>query len=103
VAIAREIVAGLLKHVEQAASVDPRPSAKDNPMQWHRQRIHPALWDVLEKRGRYKASDPVPKERKAWQAHKHEAPARRPIFSPVGAVPPGEGPTAAATDQRASE
>jgi hypothetical protein len=57
----------------------------------------------LEEHGSYQASGPVRKGLKAWQARKDEYLARPPISSPVGDAPLWEGPTAAATDQRASE
>jgi hypothetical protein len=92
-AIAREIVRGFLERVEQAASADPRPSAQNDPMEWHRHRIQPLLWKVLEQtRSSLKASDPVCKELKAWQQRREDYLARRPIYSPVGDVPDWDDP-----------
>ncbi|HXG12329.1 MAG TPA: hypothetical protein VNK04_21415 [Gemmataceae bacterium] len=90
-AIAREVVAGFLERVEEAASADPRPAAQSDPMEWHRHRVHPVLWEVLEKTyGSLKASDPVRRELRRWQERKDEYLARRPVFSPVGDKPPWE-------------
>ncbi len=47
-AIAREAVGGFIERVHQAASMDPRPTAVADPMEWHRHRIHPLLWKALE-------------------------------------------------------
>lgn len=92
-AIAGEIVVGFLERVEQAASADPRPSARDDPMEWHRHRIQPLLWEVLEQtRGGRKAFDPVCKELRAWQQRREEYLARRPVYSPVGDRPDWEEP-----------
>jgi hypothetical protein len=87
-AVAREVVGNFLERVEEAASVDPRPSAKGDPMEWHRHRIQPLLWRALEEAptGR-KTSDPVTRELKAWQERRQEYLARRPVYSPVGDKP----------------
>jgi len=88
-AIAREIVNGFVERVEQAATMDPRPSARDgDPMEWHRHRIHPILWEAL-------AGDPGPRdaaarEMAAWQARQDHYLARRPVFSQSDPVPPWE-------------
>lgn len=83
-ALAREAISGFLERVEQAAAMDPRPTAKDDPMEWHRHRIHPLLWQALEgaDTGR-KPGDPVSRELAAWLARKEEYLARRPLFSQV--------------------
>ena len=47
-ALAREAIGGFLERVEQAATMDPRPEATDDPMEWHRHRIHPLLWEALD-------------------------------------------------------
>jgi hypothetical protein len=86
-AIAREIVTGFVERVEEAAAFDPRPSARaDDPMEWHRHRIHPILWEAL-------AAAPGPKdaaarELAAWRVRRDEYLARRPVFSQSDAVPP---------------
>jgi len=82
-ALAREAIDGFIERVEQAASADPRPEFKSDPMEWHRHRIHPALWKALEDTSAKPAKDPASKELKAWQAKKEEYLARRPIFSQV--------------------
>ena len=82
-ALAREAIGGFLERVEQAAAMDPRPEAKDDPMEWHRHRIHPSLWQALEAARAGRANDPVRKELKAWQARKDEYLARRPKWSQV--------------------
>jgi hypothetical protein len=88
-AIAREVVSGFRELVEEAAAADPRPEFRADPMEWHRHRIHPVLWEVLEKnKNSMKPSDPVRKELEAWQEKKDEYLARRPVFSPVGDAPP---------------
>jgi hypothetical protein len=87
-AIACEAIGSFLERVEQAAALDPRPVAKDDPMEWHRHRIHPLLWKALEDASVGRTNDSVHKELKAWQACKDEYLARRPIFSQVELTPP---------------
>lgn len=88
--IAREAITGFLEHVGQAAAMDPRPAAAADPMEWHRHRIHPLLWEALgTSSGRHAARDPVQRELRAWQARRGEYLARRPHWSPVaGSRPP---------------
>ncbi len=87
--IAREAVNGFTERVQQAASVDPRGTEGD-PMDAHRHRVHPLLWEALA-HGRAPADDPAARE----LARFHEDPKgylkKRPQFSQVGAVPPWEG------------
>jgi hypothetical protein len=86
-AIAREVVSGFVERVEEAATADPRPEARENdPMEWHRHRIHPVLWEAL-------AAAPGPRdvasrELESWRARQREYLARRPVFSPTDLVPP---------------
>lgn len=88
-AIAREAVTGFLEHVGQAAAMDTRPGATDDPMEWHRHRIHPLLWEALgTSPGRKAARDPVHKELRAWQARRSEYLSRRPQWSQVAASRP---------------
>lgn len=88
-AIAREAIGGFLERVEQAASVDPRPEAKDDPMEWHRHRVHPLLWRALEAEpGVLAAKDPVRDELRRWQAKEKLYLSRRPIWSVTGAAAP---------------
>jgi hypothetical protein len=91
-AIAREAIGGFLEHVKQAATMDPRSGAADDPMEWHRHRIHPLLWEALgTSSGRNGSRDPVHKELRTWQARRSEYLARRPPWSPVaGSRPPWE-------------
>jgi hypothetical protein len=80
VAIAREAVGGFLEKVEQAASLDPRP--KRDPMEWHRHRVHPLLWKVLQRaRASLGAEDPVRRELLAFEANSERYLARRPVWS----------------------
>ncbi len=91
-AIAREIVANFRERVLEASSADLRPNAREtDPMEWHRHRVPPVLWDVLEKsETKLDANDPVQKEWTAWRARQKEYLSRRPVFSPVGDTPPWE-------------
>ncbi len=88
-AIAHEAISGFLEHVGQAAAMDPRPAAAD-PMEWHRHRIHPLLWEALgTSSGQSAAHGPVRKELRRWQARRSAYLARRPPWSPVaGSRPP---------------
>jgi hypothetical protein len=86
-AIAREAIGGFVERVHQAASVDPRRAPID-PMEWHRHRIHPLLWDALDARG-CDARDPVQRERATWLSQKRRYQARRPTWSQLkNARPP---------------
>ena len=94
-ALAREAIGGFVRRVEEAASVDPRrggPGGAEDPMEGHRHRIHPLLWQALEAaHGRTKSADPVARELKAWQAGRESYLARRPPWSQIeGSVPPWE-------------
>lgn len=82
-ALAREAIGGFIERVEQAAAMDPRPKAKDDPMEWHRHRIHPLLWKALEDARIGGGDDPVGKELTAWQARRDEYLERRPKWSQV--------------------
>ncbi|MBI3270941.1 MAG: hypothetical protein HYZ53_18205 [Planctomycetes bacterium] len=89
-AIAREAVAGFVERVEQAASADPRPQSKGaDPMEWHRHRVHPVLWEALAPEiAKAKPGDPVRREYDAWRTRRDDYLARRPIFSHAGTAPP---------------
>jgi len=85
-AIAREIVGGFVERVEQAASVDPRrgtaAAAHEDPMEWHRHRVHPELWRALVPAQHDLApGDPVRRELERFQARADDYLARRPVFS----------------------
>ena len=70
--------------------MDPRPAARQgDPMEWHRHRIHPSLWQALEDTPSGGARDPVNNELTAWQAEREKYLARRPVWSQIeGASPP---------------
>jgi hypothetical protein len=91
-ALAREAIGNFLTYVHEATAVDPRPAARTgDPMEWHRHRIHPLLWQALVEAHSGAASDPVNKELTAWQAEQEKYLARRPIWSQIqGSKPPWE-------------
>jgi hypothetical protein len=76
-AIAEEAIAGFAERVEQAASLDPRGGDND-PMEWHRHRIHPLLWKALEANG---ASKSVRRELSKWRESRGKYLGRRPLWS----------------------
>jgi len=78
-AIAQEAISGFLEYVAEAAAMDPRPNGHD-PMEWHRHRIHPVLWDAVAAEPN-SVSDRVRREFEAWRTHKEAYLARRPIWS----------------------
>jgi hypothetical protein len=85
-AIAREAIGGFVERVQQAASIDPRST--EDPMEWHRHRIHPLLWKALDAPG-VDRKDPIQQQRQAWISGKRRYQARRPIWSQLkGARPP---------------
>ena len=90
-AIAREAIGSFLERVEQAAVMDPRPD--HDPMEWHRHRIHPLLWEALgTSPARTASTDPVRKQLLAWRARQSEYLARRPQWSQLaGSRPPWPG------------
>jgi len=90
--LAREVVGKFLAYVHEAAALDPRPTARQgDPMEWHRHRIHPVLWQALAQAPSGDASDPVNNELTAWQADQEKYSARRPVWSQIeGALPPWE-------------
>lgn len=79
-AIAAEAIGGFLQRVEQAATIDKRKTSTD-PMEWHRHRIHPALWGALTPRAGRGAPKKVLRELALWQARKNDYMARRPPWS----------------------
>jgi hypothetical protein len=88
-AIAREAVSGFLGRVHAAASEDRRPDAPPDPMEPHRHRIHPLLWDALEEEPQALDADAeVKREWSAWNLDRKRYLARRPIWSPLGSKPP---------------
>ena len=91
-AVAREAVGNFVDYVHEAAALDPREAARQgDPMEWHRHRIHPVLWQAIVDAPSKGASDPVNKELAAWQAEQEKYLARRPVWSQLeGARPPWE-------------
>jgi hypothetical protein len=88
-AVAREIVAGFVERVKEAASVDPRPDARKDPMEWHRHRIHPLVWQALEAEPTILANEKdLHAELSRWQDRRAGYLARRPIWSVAGQVAP---------------
>jgi len=87
--VARETIGNFLAYVHEAAELDPRPAARrDDPLEWHRHRIHPVLWQALMDAPTGDASDPVNKELTAWQAEREKYLARRPVWSQIEDTPP---------------
>jgi len=88
-ALAHEVIGNFLVYVHDAAAMDPRVDARrDDPMEWHRHRIHPVLWKALLDAPSSDASDPVNKELTAWQEEQKKYLARRPIWSQIRDAPP---------------
>lgn len=81
-AIAREVVGSFASYVEDAASMDPR-SGQQDPMEWHRHRIHPVLWKALEEDKSLKTGDSVRRELDAFGANRKKYLERRPDFSQI--------------------
>lgn len=88
-ALAREVIAGFVEYVGQAATVDPRPEFRVDPLEWHRHRIHPELWAALAAEpGVLEPKDPVRDEWRRWQARQADYLARRPPWSITGMAAP---------------
>jgi len=88
--IAREAVMGLVERVENAASMDRRDKWQD-PMEPHRHRVHPILWEALEgDASALAANATLLREVEEWRAHKAAYLARRPCWSPVDDTAPWE-------------
>jgi hypothetical protein len=77
-AIADEAITGFIERVEQAASMDPRGD-EDDPMEWHRHRVHPLLWKALN--GAKGVSPKVARELTKWREGRGKYLARRPRWS----------------------
>lgn len=86
--IAHEALSGFIERVERAASVDPRGRRGDDPMEPHRHRPHPLLWDAL---ARHRKRDDVGRERGLWNAQRDKYLDRRPVFAQAGDAPPWVG------------
>jgi hypothetical protein len=91
-AIAREVIGNFVSYVHEAAAQDPREAARrEDPMEWHRHRIHPLLWQALLDAPAEEAADPVQQELAAWQADQDKYLARRPMWSQMrNSRPPWE-------------
>jgi hypothetical protein len=89
-AVAREVIGNFVAYVHEAAALDPREAARQrDPLEWHRHRIHPVLWQALVNSPSKGASDPVNRELTAWQAEQEKYLARRPVWSQLeGVLPP---------------
>lgn len=91
--IAREAIGGFLERVERAASKDPRGKWSD-PMEPHRHRVQPILWDALLADAAALDKHPsLKREAKQWQANRQYYIGKRPIWSPTGAPAPWEHET----------
>lgn len=89
--VAEEAVLGFVDRVRAAAACDPRPDRESDPMEWHRHRICPALWEALaDPDARRTPCNVVAQELAAWQARRPEHLSRRPIFSHIGEAQPWE-------------
>lgn len=90
--IALEAVGGFVERVHQAATADPRGDAVD-PMDAHRHRVHPFLWDALiDAPGVADGSPAVRREVAAYRDHREEHVGRRPSWSPADDEPPWRAP-----------
>jgi hypothetical protein len=78
--IAQEAIAAFIERVENAASMDPR-SDRDDPMEWHRHRIHLELWEALIAAPEAVTHKGVQRELETWQAGRQKYLARRPVWS----------------------
>jgi hypothetical protein len=89
--IAHEAVSHFVDYVQQATSVDPRPNSKEDPLEWHRHRIHPLLWKALIDSPTGEKNDAANLQLRAWQAKQEEYLGRRPMWSQIPkATPPWE-------------
>ncbi len=81
-AISVEIVESFVEYVENARELDPRKS-KDDPMLWHRHRVHPEIWKALAAAKPVGKNSIALKELEAFRAGRKRYSSMRPIFSPV--------------------
>lgn len=80
--IAREAISGFVTRVTEAASCDPRHLESSDPMQWHRHRIQPLLFDALgSDKGPTSERDIPQRELRKFLADKARLVARRPKWS----------------------
>lgn len=86
--IAREAISGFVERVENAATKDPRRKWSD-PMEPHRHRVHPILWQALRgDRAALDADTTLARESRRWHESAADHRERRPIWSPTGEMPP---------------
>ncbi len=89
---AREVVEQFATYVKEAAAADPRKLPGD-PMEWHRHRVHPALWSALSATKALRGVAGA--ELAAFSKRDKEYLARRPIFSHLPVKAPWDAPTRA--------
>jgi hypothetical protein len=90
--IAREAVAGFVERVLQASTKDPRGDQHD-PMDPHRHRVHPFLWDALAEQPSVLDGHPaVRREAARFQDDRAAHLDRRLAWSPAGDEPPWRTP-----------
>lgn len=81
-AIAREAISGFVNRVHESATCDPRHQPEHDPMEWHRHRIHPLLWNALAaEKGGHSERDVPQREYRLFLADKDRLLARRPAWS----------------------
>jgi hypothetical protein len=89
--LAHEAVGHFVAYVLEATTADPRENFKEDPLEWHRHRIHPLLWQALAAAPTGEKNDAANRELRAWQAKQEEYLARRPVWSQIPkTVPPWE-------------
>lgn len=89
--IAREAISGFVHRVTESAQHDPRHNPEDDPMEWHRHRIFPGLWDALAAERSLQNERDIPqREYRRFLAGKDRYLARRPAWSVGKDQPPWE-------------
>jgi len=90
--IAVEAVGGFTERVHQAAMKDPRKDVGD-PMDAHRHRVHPFLWEALASQPDVMDGKPeVRREHERFSREREEHLALRPTWSPADDEPPWRAP-----------
>jgi hypothetical protein len=91
-AIAVEAVSGFVERVQAAATMDPRRDG-GNPLDAHRHRVHPFLWDALSAQPDAMNGRPdVRREHAQFVAEREEHLGLRPGWSPAEDEPPWRAP-----------
>ena len=73
--LAREAIGGFVSAWNRPPRWTRGRRQPDDPMEWHRHRIHPLLWEALDgAQAGGGSNDPVYKELKSWQAKKERIP-----------------------------